>query len=132
MGSRMRSAENADASPRELYLELLIRILTNMIYGDPSTNPESAGPFQSELRFAGRDWPAVAHTMIGVRRLENVRELVQRVIDESIPGDLVEAGVWRGGCCILMRGILAANAIRDRKVYAIASFAGLPPPQPDL
>jgi O-methyltransferase/8-demethyl-8-(2,3-dimethoxy-alpha-L-rhamnosyl)tetracenomycin-C 4'-O-methyltransferase len=132
MGNRMGSKGNADASPRELYLDLLIKILTNMIYGDPSTNPESVGPFQSELRFAGRDWPAVAHTMIGVRRLENVRELAQRVIDESIPGDFVEAGVWRGGCCILMRGILAANAIKERKVYAIDSFEGLPPPQPEL
>src|SRR5437763_14759776 len=103
-----------------------------MIYGDPSSNPDSAGPFREGLRFEGCDWPAVAHTMIGVRRLDNVRELVQRVIDESIPGDLVEVGVWRGGCCILMRAILAANAIKDRKVYAIDSFEGLPPPKPDL
>src|SRR5258708_30782963 len=128
----MVSKGNTEGSPRDLYLDLLIKILTNMIYGDPSTNPENVGPFQSELRFAGRDWPEVAHTMIGVPRLDNVRELVQRVIDESIPGDLAEAGVWRGGCCIMMRGILAANAIKDRKVYAIDSFAGLPPPQPDL
>src|SRR4029453_10395462 len=105
----MRSEGIVDASGRELYLDLLIKILTNMIYGDPSTNPESAGPFQPGLRIAGRDWPAGAHTMIGVGRLDNVRELTQRVIDESIPGDLVEAGVWRGGCCILMRGILAVN-----------------------
>jgi O-methyltransferase/8-demethyl-8-(2,3-dimethoxy-alpha-L-rhamnosyl)tetracenomycin-C 4'-O-methyltransferase len=132
MASQTQNKGNVDAAQRELYLDLLIRILTNIIYEDPSTNPESTGPFQAELRFAGRDWPAVAHTMIGVRRLENVRKLAQRVIDESIPGDLAEAGVWRGGCCILMRGILAANAIKDRKVYAIDSFEGLPPPKPDL
>jgi len=121
---------NLEASPRELYLELLIKILANTIYGDPSVNPQNAGPFRSELRLEGRDWPAQAHTMIGVRRLENVRELAQRAIDEKIPGDFAEAGVWRGGCCILMRGILAANGIRDRKVYAVDSFAGLPPPNP--
>src|SRR5260370_39048154 len=101
MVSRMSPMGYADASASEFYLDLLIKILTNMIYGDPSTNPESAGPFQSELRFAGRDWPVVAHTMIGVRRLENVRKLAQRVIDESIPCDFVEAGIWRGGCCML-------------------------------
>ena len=120
-----------DRSPRELYLELLIKTLTNMIYGDPSTNPANTGPFQPNLRSEGLDWPAIAHTMIGVRRLENVRELAQRVIDEGIPGDFVETGVWRGGCCIFMRGILAANAINDRKVYAVDSFEGLPPPKPD-
>src|SRR5689334_17606359 len=105
-------------SIRDRYLDLLIKILTNTIYADPSTNPVNAGPFRAELRTEGYDWPAVAHTMIGVRRLKNVQELAQRAIDEAIPGDLIEAGVWRGGCCIFMRGILAANSIFDRKVYA--------------
>lgn len=123
---------NADSSPRELYLDLLIKILTNMIYRDPSTNPAYVGSFQPIVRSEGRDWPAVAHTMAGLRRLENLRELTQRVIDEGIPGDLVEAGVWRGGCCILMRGVLAANAVTDRKIYAADSFAGLPAPKPDV
>ena len=123
---------NAVTSPRELYLDLLIKILTNMIYGDSSTNAGFVGPFQPLVRSEGRDWPAVAHTMAGLRRLENLRELAQRVIDEEIPGDFVETGVWRGGCCILMRGVLAANAIKDRKVYAVDSFAGLPPPKPQF
>lgn len=128
----MRSKGNADASPRELYLDLLVKILTNIIYGDPPidpADPANIGLFQPDLRSAGRDWPTVAHTMVGLRRLDNVRELAQRVIDERIPGDFVETGVWRGGCCILMRGVLAANAIQDRKVYAVDSFDGLPPPK---
>lgn len=121
---------NVRASPRELYLDLLIKTLTNLIYGDSSIHPSNTGPFQPELRSEGRDWPAVAHTMVGVRRLENLRELAQRVIDEAIPGDFIETGVWRGGCCILLRGVLAANAITDRRVYVADSFAGLPPPKP--
>jgi O-methyltransferase len=119
-------------SPRELYLDLLIRILTNTIYGDASTNPANTGPYQAEIRHEGRDWPAVAHTMVGVPRLRNLRDLAQRAIDEKIPGDFIETGVWRGGCCILMRAILAANAVTDRKVYVADSFEGLPPPSPDL
>lgn len=117
---------------RELYLDLLIKILTNMIYGDPSIHPANVGPFQPEFRSEGRDWPTVAHTMVGLRRLENVRDLAQEVIDQGIPGDFIETGVWRGGCCILIRGVLAANAVTDRKVYVADSFEGLPPPKPHL
>src|SRR5579859_5934293 len=117
-------------TPRDLYLDLLIQVLTNMIYKDNSMYP--LGRFRSEVRLMGQDWPMFAHTMVGVRRLENLRELAQAVIDENIPGDFIETGVWRGGCCILMRGILAANEIRDRKVYVADSFAGVPPPRPDV
>jgi len=124
--------DTIDARGRAMYLDLLIKVLTNTIYEDPSTNPDNAGPFQMSVRSEGRDWPAIAHTMVGVRRLENLRTLTQRAIDERVPGDLAETGVWRGGCCILMRAILAANAIADRKVYAIDSFAGLPPPRAHL
>jgi O-methyltransferase len=125
----MTSKGNAKNSTRELYLDLLVKVLTNMIYGDPSMHPNYRG-FQPELRSDGRDWPTVAHTMAGVRRLANLRELAQKVIDEDTPGDFIETGVWRGGCCILMRAVLAANAITSRKVYAVDSFAGLPPPKP--
>lgn len=117
---------------RQLYLDLLIKTLANTIYQDPSIHPDNTGPFQQELRNTGRDWPAVAHTMVGVRRLENVRDLAQRVLDKRIHGDFIETGVWRGGCCILMRGVLAANGVKDRKVYAADSFAGLPPPKPHV
>jgi O-methyltransferase len=116
------------ARGRDLYLDLLIKVLTNMVYGDPSTNPANTGPFQPELRAIGYDWPVLAHTMVGLQRLQNVRELAQRALDENIPGDFIEAGIWRGGCCILMRGVLEANGVKDRKVYAADSFAGLPPP----
>ncbi len=122
---------NSAASPRDLYLDLLIKILSNVIYGDPSISPGHVGLFEPPVRSEGRDWPSVAHSMAGLRRLENLRELTQRVIDERILGDLIETGVWRGGCCILMRGVLAANSIMDRKVYAADSFAGLPGPKPE-
>ena len=120
-----------EASPRGLYLDLLIKVLANTIYRDPSVHPESSGTFRLDLRTEGRDWPEVAHTMAGIRRLQNIKELAQRVIDEDIPGDFIETGVWRGGCCILMRGVLAANAITSRKIYVADSFEGLPPPKPE-
>lgn len=124
---------------RHLYCDLLIRCLSNTIYGDAPVvekpvklpgigNVRWIGNFSKETRRTGTDWPSVAHSMAGEHRLHNVVELVQRAIDDGIPGDFTETGVWRGGCSILMRGVLAANNIRDRRVYAADSFEGLPSP----
>ena len=51
----------------------------------------------SECAAEGRDWPARAHTMIGFKRLANIRTCVETVLDDGVPGDLIETGVWRGG-----------------------------------
>lgn len=113
---------------REMYVDLLIKTLANTVYSDPPCErPDQS--FDAGMRDEGKDWPSVAHTMVGIRRLENLRDLTQRVLDDNVPGDLIETGVWRGGCCILMRGILAANGDTGRRVYVADSFQGLPPPK---
>ena len=73
-------------------------------------------------------WPSIAHTMIGMKRLDNLQELTEKVLDENVPGDFIETGVWRGGAVILMRAILKERGITDRKVFAADTFAGLPKP----
>jgi O-methyltransferase len=87
-------------------------------------------PFDAEARTAGLDWPARSETMIGLRRLENLREVIGVAITEGTPGDLLEAGVWRGGSAIFMRGVLKAHDCRDRIVWLADSFQGLPSPNP--
>ena len=81
-------------------------------------------------RTEGRNWPSAAHTMIGIKRLNNIQACVERVLSEGIPGDLIEAGTWRGGATIFMRGMLKAHGVEDRLVWVADSFAGLPPPDP--
>jgi O-methyltransferase len=134
-GKRRQAARHATstASARDLYVDLLIRSVVDGIYGDPMPGPWRVGnKFDRGERAPGTLGPTIAHTMVGVDRLNNLRDLTQCALDEAIPGDFIETGVWRGGCCILMRGILAANGVRDRKVYVADSFRGVPPPKPDL
>ena len=69
--------------------------------------------------------------MAGTLRLQNVLDLTQRALDAGVAGDFAELGVWRGGCCILMRSVIAANGDTNRKVYVMDSFEGLPPPRPE-
>jgi O-methyltransferase len=76
----------------------------------------------------GTDWPLNAETMIGEKRLANVRFCVEEIIRNDVPGDLIETGVWRGGSVIYMAAILKAYGVADRTIWVADSFKGLPKP----
>jgi O-methyltransferase len=113
-----------------LYLRLLRRCLVrdlvhDLRYDGDVTRPL---PYSADLRFEGRDWPTEAETMVGWVRLESLGECCATAIRESVNGDFVEAGIWRGGCGILMRAVLAAFSDKTRSVWLFDSFEGLPTP----
>ncbi len=111
----------------QLYLDLLIRCVANTIYGDPP-QPPMIQVYDRAQREEGKDLPSVAHSMAGLKRLMNLRDLCLQVLDERIAGDFIETGAWRGGACILMRGVLAARNEKSRCVWVADSFEGFPPP----
>jgi O-methyltransferase len=69
--------------------------------------------------------------MIGMVRSRHLVDCVKRVLLEGVEGDLLEAGVWRGGASILMRGVLEALGDCTRNVWLADSFEGLPKPDPE-
>ncbi|MUL63461.1 macrocin O-methyltransferase [Mycobacterium sp. CBMA 234] len=139
-----------DPNEGQLYIELLKRVLTRYGFSEGAlreisprrkrlfsplatalrkrglvlARPEAYDPIEREL---GRDWPAHAETMVGLRRLDNLHDCIRNIIDDGVPGDLVETGVWRGGSSIFMKGVLAAYG-EKREVWLCDSFEGLPPP----
>lgn len=122
----------SEAEPsRNQYLELLLHCLTGTIYKDKPLEVLGQKEFNPKIRERGLDWPSKAHTMIGIKRLTNVRMLTESIIGNDVPGDLVETGVWRGGASIMMRGVLSAYKVKDRKVWLADSFEGLPAPNPE-
>lgn len=139
------------ADARELYLELLKGCLTRSLFLDEQHEEprlegwrrvlrdavnriernldwrvlERAAPSAAQ-RYEGRDFPQTAETMAGHLRLENIRRCVTSVLEDGVPGDLIETGVWRGGSSIFMRAVLAAHDVRERTVWVADSFQGLP------
>jgi O-methyltransferase len=83
-------------------------------FDDPDWEPEQ-----------GIGHPKTALSMIGLRRMQNLRDIAELVLKENIPGDFCECGVWRGGAAIFMRGILKAYQ-SERKVWVCDSFRGMP------
>lgn len=138
---------------RELYLDLLKRCLTGSLYPESSNqevHPDQnlpaikrrlftflnkrgykifkTVPFDAKARELGKDWPSIGYSMVGLKRLDNLQFCVESVLNEGVPGDLLEAGVWRGGSCIFMRAILKLQGVTDRTVWVADSFEGLPAP----
>lgn len=138
----------------QLYLELMKKSLTFMLYGLedeylPVKRPRNpvkrlifdsikrrgiellvAQPKQLRVRFEGKDWPLPksALTAIGMIGLDNLQFCVEDVLRRGVAGDLIEAGAWRGGASIFMRSVLKAHGTEDRRVYVADSFEGLPKP----
>lgn len=105
---------------RGKYLDLVKMALTDLLYEND--------PGAIEARKAGTDWPSRALTMVGLKRLDNVQMCAENVLLHKVPGDFIEAGVWRGGATILMKAILKEYGDPSRVVWVADSFEGLPAP----
>ncbi|MBI3855113.1 MAG: class I SAM-dependent methyltransferase [Planctomycetes bacterium] len=136
----------------EAYIELLKRSLTNELYKDHEykllkrnnilrrafhgilgacgIRATSTTLVSDPERETGLVIAPVALTLIGHKRLDNIHRCLKTVVEDKVPGDVIETGVWRGGAVIFMRGVLNAYGAGDRKVWVADSFAGLPPPDP--
>ena len=112
---------------RRRHLDLMIGCLTRELFPESEGRSPEDG-IDPSIRAEGRDWPTEAETMIGRLRMENLAESLATVLDDGIPGDLAETGVWRGGATILMRAALDAWGDADRRVWVADSFRGLPAP----
>lgn len=66
--------------------------------------------------------------MVGLTRLDDLQACVETVVADGIEGDVIEAGVWRGGASILIRATLDTLGGTDRTLYVADSFGGFPPP----
>jgi len=118
------------AELRKLYLDMVQKCIINTIYEDPNQGFWSPHVFDGNLRELGRDWPSRAHSMIGNRRMSNLRQIIEFVVSNNVPGDFIETGVWRGGACIMARAVFKAYGVNDRRVWVADSFCGLPEPKP--
>jgi O-methyltransferase len=143
-------------SPEELYLRLLKQCLTRAAFPEkyqpltpstplkrrvtaPVTRALGArrlalvrkAAFDPRAREEGRDRPLEAETMIGLQRLDNIESCAVDVIQQGVPGDFLEAGVWRGGATVLMRAVLEAYGQDGRRVWVADSFEGVPHRSPE-
>jgi len=132
----------ARASAAALYVDMVKRSVLNLIYHETSPpcwfyGAERRAMFPQDgfdlaRRAAGEDCPSNALSMVGWARLGNVADCVATTVREGVPGDYAEAGACKGGACILMRAVLAAEGVTDRNVWVLDTFCEPPAPAPPL
>ena len=67
-------------------------------------------------------------TMTSPERLWSLINAVRHVVDNRIPGDFVECGVWRGGSVMAMAKELCALGVNDRRIWLYDTFVGMTAP----
>jgi hypothetical protein len=127
-GGSAGSGEGEGARLRAAYLDLMRDSLIGRLNEDPALPASKVVGYKDDHREYGWDWPSQAPSMIGARRMNNVRSECERALQRGVPGDFMETGVWRGGACIMMRAVLHAYGVTDRRVIAADTFAGFPEP----
>lgn len=68
------------------------------------------------------------YTMCERTQMLNLIHCVSEVLREEVPGDLFEAGCWRGGMGMLMKEVLRRNQETTRTVWLADAWSGRFPP----
>ena len=123
------------------YLELLKRSLGDFLYDTDASRRHHFPPYtytrlQTGEKITLSDYDSLkeeglidsksAHTLIGLKRMNQLQAAIETLDNEGIQGDLLEAGVLRGGACLLMRAVLKALQNDQRTVWVADSFQGFP------
>lgn len=117
------------SSLRNGYVDLLKRAVTNYLYlGEERTfeNFRCIKHYDVENSAWKIEELSRPATLLTKDQLDLVEHAVVSVEQRGIPGDFMEAGVWRGGVIIFLRGLMHAHDITDRMIIAADSFSGIP------
>lgn len=67
-------------------------------------------------------------TMTSAERMYSLYKAVNYILENNIPGDFIECGVWKGGSALLIAKMLADKNIVDRKVILYDTYEGMSEP----
>ncbi|MGH9856507.1 MAG: TylF/MycF/NovP-related O-methyltransferase [Acidobacteriota bacterium] len=68
------------------------------------------------------------YTSGSAERVHALIQAVEYIVQNKVPGDFVECGVWRGGSMMAMAETLLRLGQGDRQLYLYDTFSGMPQP----
>jgi O-methyltransferase len=121
---------STDQANRDAYIDLVKRSVSNCVYlGEQYSFEEFSSIRHYDTKTSRWKIDAFSRpmTLLALDQLDLIEEVIVTLEKNNIPGDYIEAGVWKGGVIIFMRALINAYNIKNRKVIAADSFQGIPP-----
>jgi O-methyltransferase/8-demethyl-8-(2,3-dimethoxy-alpha-L-rhamnosyl)tetracenomycin-C 4'-O-methyltransferase len=115
-------------SAASAYLDLLKRAVNGYLQLGETISPGEYFVDDAPRYVDGR-WQVppncTPHTVLHRAQLDLLELIARDVVSRGVPGDFMEAGIWRGGAVIFLLGLVRILGL-DRQVIAADTFAGIP------
>jgi hypothetical protein len=110
--------------------KLLLNLIEQFGYQVTKFDRKAAGPYADiqDKVFWEFYHACQPYTMTSVERMFALYQATNYVIDQKIPGDFVECGVWRGGSSLMVAQVLQHRGVKDRHLYLYDTFEGMSEP----
>jgi hypothetical protein len=118
----LRNRKGSDAKKRFLASEKLSESEIDEMLMLPDIEPPTM------KNSPGASWPIDTETMTYEANLDFLLKASIDIIIRGIEGDIIETGVWKGGCILFMKTIFDTyNDSVNRNFFVCDSFEGCPP-----
>jgi len=124
-GPPLTAASNPLDFAKRSVLRLVNAVGFDIVHYPPQEHPlpPDFGDEEAEIIRAVRPW-----TMTSPERIYALIQAVRYVVGASIPGAIVECGVWRGGSMAAIARTLLQAKDESRELYLFDTFEGMPTP----
>ena len=100
------------------------------------TVPATVDPYKTSLRdFTKEEIDGINfvknYTMTSEERLVSVTRSIEYIVENSIEGDIVECGVWRGGSMMMAANKLVTLKCLNKKIFLFDTYEGMSEPGKD-
>lgn len=105
-----------------------VSLLANLRLHDKRTIAAQTVDITGDARFMEIFDRCRPFTMTSPERAFALHGAVDYLVRNSVPGDFVETGVWRGGSSMIAALTLLANDVRDRDLWLYDTYEGMVEP----
>lgn len=90
--------------------------------------PVNHSDIEKDIRFMSVYHQVAPYTLVSIERAYALYQSVRYILENNIPGDFAECGVWKGGSCMQIALQLKQAGISGRSIWMYDTFSGMTRP----